>query len=151
MLFHMDCPCNAIELCMLIGCMDYYSDMGWDVHIYLNVGESVTGNIGSAVDPILYVKQPCRIGSTWFFLEGKENWSTSVWFWNVHCWVTMGAWKWPKKGLYNCRKIVQLHFNFTTAKNVQLQFHFTTAKSYIGPLPHSARLVGELSLTSTLG
>jgi hypothetical protein len=27
-ILHMDCPCNATELCMFIGCVNYYHDMG---------------------------------------------------------------------------------------------------------------------------
>jgi hypothetical protein len=26
-ILHMDCPCNATELCMLIGCVNYYRNM----------------------------------------------------------------------------------------------------------------------------
>jgi hypothetical protein len=26
-ILHMDCPCNATELCMFIGCVNYYCDM----------------------------------------------------------------------------------------------------------------------------
>jgi hypothetical protein len=33
-IFHMDCPCNTTELCMFIGCVNYYSDM-WSSHAYI--------------------------------------------------------------------------------------------------------------------
>ena len=29
----MDCPCNATELCMFIGCINYYRDM-WPSHVH---------------------------------------------------------------------------------------------------------------------
>ncbi len=32
-ILHMDCPCNATELCIFIGCMNYYCDMWSCAHI----------------------------------------------------------------------------------------------------------------------
>jgi hypothetical protein len=76
------------------------------------------------------------------YLEGKGKLNTSVKFWNDLCWVMWQRGNDPTKVLYNCRIIVQLQFNFTTAKKFhncnilrrnntkksQLLFHFTTAK-----------------------
>ncbi len=33
-ILHMDCPCNATELCMFIGCINYYRDM-WPIHAHI--------------------------------------------------------------------------------------------------------------------
>ncbi len=33
-ILHMDCPCNATELCMFIGCVNYYRDM-WLSHAHI--------------------------------------------------------------------------------------------------------------------
>ncbi len=33
-ILHVDCPCNATELCMFIGCVNYYGDM-WPSHAHI--------------------------------------------------------------------------------------------------------------------
>jgi hypothetical protein len=41
-ILHMDCPCNATELCMFIGCINYYRDM-WPscAHILKTIDRSI--------------------------------------------------------------------------------------------------------------
>jgi hypothetical protein len=55
------------------------------------------------------------------------------------------------KVLYNCRKIVQLQFNFTTAKKCTTAiFHFTTAKFYIGIIELNAQLLFHVTTAKKL-
>ncbi len=60
-------------------------------------------------------------------IEGRGKWSTSV-RWNDLCWVMWERGIDPTKVLCNCRKNVQLQFNFTTAKKCTTAISFHNCK-----------------------